>query len=149
MTPRAGRAAMSAPASPPDRPSYEEQVRAATGAVVSATIEIVRALRVEVEALLREGEATVGRVKGALVRSLHALQRALVASLVAVLFLVLGAIVLSIFLVAVLNHYLGDPWGTGLAALLLLAAAAVFGLRARWQFATMKREAEQLTRGPR
>lgn len=147
---RTRRDGVSAPAaSPPDRPSYEEQVRAATGAVVSATIEILRALREEIEKMMRSGEAAVGRVKGALVRSLHALQRALVASLLAALFVALGAIVLSIFLVAVLNRYLGDPWGTGLAALLLLLAAGFFAMRARSEFGTMKREAEALTRGPR
>lgn len=140
---------MSAPVPPPDRPSYEEQVRAATGAVVAATIEIVRALREEIERLMRSGEAAVGRVKSAIVRSLHALQRALVASLMAALFMTLGAIVLSIFLVAVLNKYLGDPWGTGVAALALLATAAIFALKARGEFATMKREAEALTRGGR
>lgn len=121
-------------------------MRAATGAVVAATIEILRALREEIERLMRSGEAMVGRVKGALVRSIHALQRALVASLLAGLFFVLGAVVLSIFLVTALNRYLGDPWGTGIAALLLLATAGIFGMRARSEFATMKREAESLTR---
>lgn len=133
---------MSAP--PADRPPVEDNVRAATGAVVVATIEILRALREEIERLMRSGEAMVGRVKGALVGSLHALQRALVASLIAGLFFVLGAAVLAIFLVAALNRYLGDPWGTGVAALLLLATAGIFSLRARWEFARMNREAETL-----
>lgn len=119
-------------------------MRAATGAVVVATIEILRALREEIERLMRSGEAMVGRVKGALVGSLHALHRALVASLIAGLFFVLGAAVLAIFLVAALNRYLGDPWGTGVAALLLLATAGIFSLRARWEFARMNREAETL-----
>lgn len=146
MRPAAARPAMSAPpAPPPDRASMEESVRAATGAVVAATIEILRALREEIERLMHSGEAMVGRVKGGLVRSLHALQRALVASLVAALFFSIGAVVLAIFLVAVLNRFLGAPWGTGVAALLLFLAAAFFAMRARSEFATMKREAERLT----
>lgn len=142
---------MSGPAAPPpERPSMEESVRAATGAVVAATIEILRALREEIERLMRSGEAMVGRVKGALVRSLHALQRALVASLMAALFFAIGAVVLAIFLVAALNELFGAPWGTGVAALVLFAVAAFFALRARIGFATMKREAEALTHpGPR
>lgn len=128
----------------PPAPPPEDTARAITASI----IEILRALREEVERLMHAGEAMVGRVKGALVRSLHALQQALVASLAAALFFALGAVVLSIFLVAVLNRYLGDPWGTGAAALLLLLTAAAFGLRARAQFATMKREAELLTRPP-
>lgn len=149
MTPRSGGGGVSAPGTPPDRPSTEETVRATAGAMVAATIEILRALREEIERLMRSGEAMVGRVKGALVRSLHALQQAIVATLLAALFLVLGAIVLSIFLVQALNWLLGDPWGTGVAALALLVAAAIFGLRARSRFAAMRREAEALARGPR
>jgi len=157
---------MSAPGAPPERSSaedaapsgrgfstpppggVEDAARAAAGAITASIIEILRALREEIERLRHGTEQFVGRVKGALVRSLAALQRAIVATLLAGIFFVLGAIVLSIFLVAVLNRYLGDPWGTGLAALLLIAAAALFSLRTRAAFRAMEREAAALRRGP-
>jgi hypothetical protein len=138
---------MSTPGAPPERSTTEEAVRATTAAVVSAIIELMRALREEVERIQRSGEAFVGRVKGAIVRSLQALQRALVETLLAGLFVVLGVIVLSVFLVAVLNKYLGDPWGTGLTALILLAFAGLFYLRARASFRVMEREAQALITG--
>lgn len=133
------------PAGPPPRPDYEEMARATAAAITGAIVELVRILHAELEKLQDNAEAAVGRVKGAIVRSLHALQRAILDSVLAILFLTLGAIVLSIFLVAVLNKYLGDPWGTGLTALILLLTAAFFGLRARSNFQTMQREAEALT----
>lgn len=133
---------MSAPA--PERPSAEETARATAAALTGAVIEILRALREEIQRVQDGAEAFVGRVKGALVRSMAALQRALIDSFLAILFLTLGAIVLSIFLVAVLNKYLGDPWGTGVTALTLLITALVFWLRARANFRAMEREAAAL-----
>ncbi|HUR69023.1 MAG TPA: hypothetical protein VM370_07225, partial [Candidatus Thermoplasmatota archaeon] len=72
-------------------------------------------------------------------------QRALVATMLALVFLILFAVVLAIFLVAVLNKYLGDPWGTGVAGLILLVCALVFAMRARSNFKEMEREASQLS----
>ncbi|HEX2021834.1 MAG TPA: hypothetical protein VHH36_03925 [Candidatus Thermoplasmatota archaeon] len=140
---------MSAPASPPPErgPTLEETTRAVSAAVVSAVVELLRALREEVERLQRSGEAFVGRLKGSLARSLRALQRALLAGLVATLFAAAGIVVLSVFLVAVLNRWLGDPWGTGVAAALLLLAALAFVLRARAAFRAIEREAKALAEG--
>jgi len=135
---------MAAPASPPDRPSSEDTARAAAAAITASIIEILRALREEVERLQHGAEQFVGRVKGALVRSLAALQRAIVSALIGAVLFVLGAIVLSIFLVAVLNKYLGDPWGTGLTALVLLALAGAFFVRSKLSFREMEREAKAL-----
>lgn len=132
------------PGTPP-RPDYEEMARATAAAITGAIVELVRILRAELDKLRDDAEAAVGRVKGALVRSLHALQRAIVDTVLALLFLTLGAIVLSIFLVAALNRFLGDPWGTGVAALALLFLAAFFGLRAKSNFRKMEREATALT----
>lgn len=135
---------MTAPAAPPadDRMRPEEVVRAVIGGI----IELLRAVREEVQRLQDGAEAFVGRVKGALVRSLAALQRAILDSFLAILFLTLGAVVLSSFLVAVLNKYIGDPWGTGVAALALLVVALVFWMRARANFREMEREAAALSR---
>ena len=130
---------------PPERPSYEEMARATAAAITGAIVELARILRDELEKLQDNAEAAVGRVKGALVRSLRELQKALVASVLALVFVILGAIVLSIFLVGVLNYYLGDPWGTGVAALALLAIAGAFWMRARGHFAAMEREAKALS----
>lgn len=140
---------MAAPASPPDRPSAEDTARAAAAAITASIIAILRALREEIERLQLGAERFVGRVKGALVRSLAALQRAIVSALIGSVFFLLGAIVLSIFLVAVLNKLLGDPWGTGLTALLLLATGGLFFLRARASFREMEREANALAQPPR
>lgn len=130
------------PGAPPhdDRARPEEVVRAVIGGI----IELLRAFREEVQRLQDGVEAFMGRVKGALVRSLKLLQRAILNSMLALLFVTLGAVALAIFLVAVLNKYLGDPWGTGLAALLLLATGALFGLRAKSNFKEMEREAQAL-----
>lgn len=132
---------------PPERPSAEDAARAAAAAITASIIEILRALREEIERLRHGTEQFVGRVKGALVRSLHELQRAIVSTLLAGVFFALGAIVLSIFLVSLLNHLLGEPWGTGATALLLLLAALLFSLRARAGFRAMEREAAALRRG--
>lgn len=133
---------MTAPGAPPadDRTRPEDVVRAVIGGI----IELLRAFREELERLQDGAEAFMGRVKGALVRSLKLLQQAIVNSMLALLFVTLGAVALAVFLVAVLNRYLGDPWGTGLAALLLLAAGAAFGMRAKSNFREMEREAESL-----
>lgn len=133
---------MTSSAAPPhdDRTRPEEVVRAVIGGIV----ELLRALREELTRLQDGAEAFVGRVKGALVRSLHALQRAILDTFLALLFVTLGAVVLAIFLVALLNKYLGDPWGTGVAALALLACALVFWARARANFREMEREAQML-----
>lgn len=112
--------------------------------VVVGIVELLRAVRQELQTLQDGAEAFVGRVKGALVRSLHALQRALLDTFLAILFVSLGAVVLAIFLVAVLNKYLGDPWGTGVAALALLIVAAIFWMKARANFREMEREASRL-----
>lgn len=141
---------MSAPPTPPERPDYEEVARASAAAIAAAVIEVLRALREEVERLQDGAEAFVGRVKGAIARSLHALQRAVLATFLALVFVAIGGVVLSIFLVALLNRYLGDPWGTGVAALALLVAALVFWARARANFRAMEREAQAMTaRAPR
>lgn len=113
-------------------------------AVIGGIIELLRAFREELERLQDGAEAFMGRVKGALVRSLKLLQQAIVNSMLALLFVTLGAVALAVFLVAVLNKYLGDPWGTGLAALILFAAGAAFGMRAKSNFKAMEREAEAL-----
>ena len=133
-----------ASAPPPDRPSAEDTARAAAAAITASIIEILRALREEVQRLQDGAEQFVGRVKGALVRSLAALQRAVVSALIGSVLFLLGAVFLSIFLVAVLNKYLGDPWGTGLTALLLLLGAGAFFLRAKASFREMEREAKAL-----
>ena len=118
-------------------------------AVVAGLIELLRALREEFARLQDDTERFVGRMKGAVVRSLQALQRALVATAIAVFLAMVGVIVLSIFLVAVLNRYLGDPWGTGVAALALLVTATVFFLRAKSNFRQMELEAKVLAERPR
>jgi len=135
---------MTAPGAPPPRPDYEEMARATAAAITGAIVELVRILRAELDALRDGAEAAVGRVKGGIVRSLAELQKAVVSSLLALVFVVLFAIVLSIFLVSLLNHLLGEPWGTGAAALLLLALAGFFWLRARGHFRAMEREAAAL-----
>jgi hypothetical protein len=135
---------MSAPAAPPaadDRARPEEVVRAVIGGI----IELLRAFREELTRFQDGVEGFLGRVKGALVRSLQALQRAILNTFLALLFVTLGGVVLSIFLVAILNKYLGDPWGTGVAALALLLAAAMFASRAKSNFKEMEREASALS----
>lgn len=128
---------MAAPASPPppppERSTTEEAVRAATGAIVAAVVELLRAVREE-----------VGRMQRAAVRSLDQLRRAAGAFLLAVLLVALGVVLLAVFLVAWLNHVLGDPWGTGLAALALLAAGGLAWMRSRAALRAMEREAEGL-----
>ena len=138
---------MTGPASPPppDGMRADEVVRA----VIGGLIELLRALREEVGRLQDDAERFLGRVKGAVVRSLQALQRALVATFIGVFLAAIGAVILAIFFVAVLNRYLGDPWGTGVAALVFLAAGAVFFLRAKSQFKEMEREASALADRPR
>ena len=134
---------MSGPAAAPpadDRTRPEEVVRAVIGGI----IELLRAFREELQNLQDGAEAFMGRIKGALVRSLKLLQKAILNSMLALLFVTLGAVALAVFLVAVLNKYLGDPWGTGLAALILLVTGAVFGLRAKSNFKEMEREAQAL-----
>jgi len=135
---------MTAPHAPPadDRTRPEDLVRA----VVVGIIELMRGVRQELQTLQDGAEAFIGRVKGALVRSLHALQRAILDTFLALLFVSIGAVVLSIFLVALLNKYLGDPWGTGVAALAMLVLALVFWMRARANFREMEREATALSR---
>lgn len=130
------------PGAPPDdnRARPEEVVRAVIGGI----IELLRAFREELQHLQDGAEAFMGRVKGAVVRSLKLLQKAVINSMLALLFVTLGAVALAIFLVAVLNKYLGDPWGTGLSALILLVVGAVFGLRAKSNFKEMEREAQML-----
>ena len=130
------------PGAPPEdnRARPEEVVRAVIGGI----IELLRAFREELERLQDGAEAFLGRVKGSLVRSLKALQRAMVNTILALIFVTVFAVVLAIFLVAVLNKYLGDPWGTGVAALALLVTAAFFGLRAKQNFQEMEREAQAL-----
>lgn len=143
-------ARMAAPsAPPPERSSAEDAARAAGAAITASIIEILRALREEIERLRHGTEQFVGRVKGSIVRSLAALQRAVVSALIGSVLVVLGVIVLSIFLVSLLNHLLGDPWGTGLTAFLLLAAGAGFFLRARSSFREMEREARALAEARR
>lgn len=134
---------MTAAGAPPqdDRVRPDEVVRS----VVVGIIELLRAFREELTRLQDGAEAFLGRVKGAFVRSLHALQRALLDTILALLFVSIGAVVLAIFLVALLNHLLGDPWGTGVAALALLLVGMVFLLKARANFRTMEREAALLT----
>lgn len=134
---------MTGPAAPPppdQGPRADEVVRA----VVAGLIELLRALREEVGRLQDDAERFVGRMKGAVVRSLQALQRALVATFIGVFLAAIGAVILAVFLVAVLNKFLGDPWGTGLAALLFLAAGTAFFLRAKGQFREMEIEARTL-----
>lgn len=136
-----------APPPPPPEPGprADEVVRA----VVAGLIELLRALREEVGRLQDDAERFVGRMKGAVVRSLQALQRAIVATLIGVFLAAIGAVILAIFFVAVLNRYLGDPWGTGVAALLFLLAGAAFLLRAKSQFKEMEMETRALAERPR
>lgn len=133
---------MTAPAGPPhdDRTRPDEVVRS----VITGIIELLRAFRQEIGHLQDGLEGFLGRIKGALVRSLKLLQKAIVNSILALLFATLGAVALAVFLVAVLNKYLGDPWGTGVATLILLLVAGLFGLRAKSNFKEMEREAEML-----
>lgn len=133
-----------APPPPPEGPRLDEVVRATTSAVVQAVIELLRVVRAEIEAAQASGAAFVGRVLGALGRSAKLAMRGVRDTLIAAVFAVLGLIVLSIFLVAALNKLLGDPWGTGATALLLLVAAALFGLRARSAFHGIEDEARRL-----
>lgn len=134
---------MSAPgqAPPPDdRSNTAEIVRT----LVAAILELMRGIRHEVQRLQDGAEAFLGRVQMAIVRSLGALQRALVATAIALFFVGAAVVVLTIFLIALLNDLLGDPWGTGLAALLLLVVGAAFWLRARANFHAMELEAAML-----
>lgn len=130
---------------PPDGLRPDEVVRA----VIGGLIELLRAVREEVGRLQDDAERFVGRMKGAVVRSLQALQRAIVATMIGVFLAAIGAVILAVFLIAVLNKYLGDPWGTGVAAILFLAGGAVFFLRAKGQFKEMEREAHTLAERPR
>jgi len=123
-------------------------VRATASALVAAVIELVRALRGEIEAAQRSGLAFVGRLVGALGRAGKLLLRGARDAVIALVFAVLGLIVLSIFLVAALNKLLGDPWGTGLTALILLLAAVAFALRSRAAFQGIEEEARSLQREP-
>ena len=131
---------MTAPPSDAPRSDTAEIVRA----VVAAVVELLRGVRHEIERLRDGAEAFLGRVQMAFVRSLAALQKALVATALAFIFLVAGVIVLVMFLIAFLNEIIGAPWGTGVAALLFVAIAAVFWLRARSHFHTMEVEAALL-----
>lgn len=134
---------MSAPGQAPpsdDRSNTAEIVRT----LVAAILELMRGIRHEVQRLQDGAEAFLGRVQMAIVRSLGALQRALVATMVSMLFAAAAVVVLTIFLIALLNKYLGDPWGTGLAALILLVVSLAFWMRARANFHTMEVEAAML-----
>lgn len=133
---------MTAPAAPPaeDRSNTAEIVRT----LVAAILELMRGVRHEFERLQDGAEAFLGRVQMALVRSLAALQRALVATLLAALFISAAVVVLTIFLIAVLNEVIGAPWGTGVAALLLIGVALAFWARARANFHAMEIEAAML-----
>ena len=133
-----------APPPPPEGPRLDEVVRATTSAVVQAVIELLRVVRAEVEAAQRSGAAFVGRVLGALGRSARLAVRGARDMAIALVFAILGLIVLSIFLVAALNRFLGDPWGTGVTALLLLLGAAVFWMRSRAAFHGIEKEARDL-----
>lgn len=135
-------------APPPSQPSFEEVVRATATALVGAIIELVRAVRGEIEAAQRSGLAFVGRLLGALGRAGRLALRGARDALLALLFAFIGLVVLSIFLVAALNRLLGDPWGTGLTALLLLLAAAAFALRSRAAFKGIEAEARSLQDEP-
>lgn len=126
---------------PPQGPSFEEILKGTLAAVVTAIVELVQALRGEIEGAQRSATAFVGRLLGALGRAGRLALRGARDALIALLFALIGLVVLSIFLVAVLNKYLGDPWGTGLTALLLLVAAVVFALRSRAAFQGIEQEA--------
>jgi len=136
----------SSPPPEPNGPRLDEVVRATTSAVVQAVIELLRVVRAEIEAAQASGARFVGRVLGALGRSAKLAMRGVREALIAVVFALLGLIVLSIFLVAALNKLLGDPWGTGVTALLLLLAAVFFGLRSRAAFQGIEKEARELQR---
>lgn len=132
---------MTAPAGPSDdRSNTAEIVRT----LVAAILELLRGVRHEVQRLQDGAEAFLGRVQMAIVRSLAALQRALIASMLAALLVAAAVVVLTIFLIALLNRYLGDPWGTGVAALLLIGGALLFWSRARANFHQMELEAAML-----
>jgi hypothetical protein len=133
-----------APPPPEPGPRLDDVVRATTTAVVTAIIELVRALRVEIEGAQASASAFVGSVLGALGRALQLALRGVRDAVLAIVFAFLGLVVLSIFLVAALNKLLGDPWGTGLTALILLGAAAFFGLRSKAAFSGIEREARAL-----
>ncbi|MEA3200817.1 MAG: hypothetical protein QOE90_2245 [Thermoplasmata archaeon] len=135
--------------SPPPPPSFEEIVRGTATALVGAIIELVRAVRHEVEAAQASGLAFVGRLLGALGRAGRLALRGMRDAMIALVFAVLGLIILSIFLIAALNKLLGDPWGTGLTALLLILAAVGFGLRSRAAFLGIEAEARELEHPPR
>lgn len=131
---------MTAPPSGSADPHTAELIRT----LVAAVLELLRGVRHELERVQDGAEAFLGRLQRSIVRSLAALQRALVATLVAVLLAAAAVVLLAIFLVALLNRYLGDPWGTGVAALLLVAVALVFWMRARANFHAMEIEAALL-----
>jgi hypothetical protein len=129
---------------PPSGPSLDEVVRATTTAVVTAIIELIRALRVEIEGAQASASAFVGAILGGIGRAFQLALRGMRDMVIAIVFAFLGLIVLSIFLVAALNRLLGDPWGTGLTALILLLAAGFFWMRSRAAFAGIEREAQAL-----
>lgn len=144
---------MSSPAGDPEPkrepqpgPSFEEVLKGTLAALVAAIIELVQALRGEIEGAQRSATAFVGRLLGALGRAGRLALRGMRDALIALVFAVLGLIILSIFLIAVLNKYLGDPWGTGLTALLLILGAVAFGLRSRSAFKAIEAEAMDLQR---
>jgi hypothetical protein len=137
-------AAAPPPPPPPPRETFEEIVRATASALVAAVIELVRALRGEIEAAQRSGLAFVGRLVGALGRAGRLALAGARDALLALLFATIGLVVLAIFLVAALNRWLGDPWGTGVTALILLACAVAFALRSRAAFKGIEREAQAL-----